>query len=258
MEGEVHSVSSQRDHAEIGRTAPQIICRAILHDHVAQLIVHNHQLEQANATLVAGVVAILAALATIEFLVAQFVDIDSQVHQNLAVDFGLFTAFAADATHQPLRQNGFDAGCNQERRNPHIFHARNRARRVVGVQGAEHQVTGQRSLHGNLRRFQIANLADQNGVRILPQDRSQARGKRNTDVMIDRNLHNAIDVILNGILGRNQFVFNRIQFTERRVEGRGLARTRRTRHQYNTVRSIDDLAEDSQHRFVHAHVGQVQ
>ena len=53
---------------------------------------------------------------------------------------------------------------------PMSFEPRDRARRVVRVQRAEHQVTRERRLHGDLGRFQIANLAHQDLVRVLPQE----------------------------------------------------------------------------------------
>ena len=45
--------------------------------------------------------------------------------------------------------------------------------RIVGVQRAEHGVTGQRSLDGDLGGFEVANFADQDLVRVLSQDGSQ-------------------------------------------------------------------------------------
>ena len=44
---------------------------ALLHDHVAQVVVHDHQLEQADAPLVARVVADVAAAAAEELLAAE-------------------------------------------------------------------------------------------------------------------------------------------------------------------------------------------
>jgi hypothetical protein len=44
---------------------------------------------------------------------------------------------------------------------------------VVRVQRREHEVAGQRRLHGDLRRLEIAYLADHDDVGILAQDRAQ-------------------------------------------------------------------------------------
>ena len=83
------------------------------------------------------------------------------------------------------------------------------------MQRAEYGVTGQRSLHRNFGRFDVSNFADQNLIRILPQDRSQRQRERHSDSMINRNLNNAIDVVLDRIFGRDQFVFDLIELAER-------------------------------------------
>ncbi len=93
---------------------------------------------------------------------------------------------AADATDQALSQNGFDGGRDHERRDPHVLQTRDRAGRVVGVQRAEDEVAGQRGLHGDFGRLQVANLTHQDPVGILPQDGPQAIRKRVADFRVDR------------------------------------------------------------------------
>ena len=77
----------------------------------------------------------------------------------------LFAALRADPPHQPLGQDRLDRGRDQERRHAHVAQPRDRAGGVVGVQRAEHHVPGERRLHGDLGRFQVADLADQDLVR---------------------------------------------------------------------------------------------
>jgi hypothetical protein len=43
-------------------------------------------------------------------------------------------------------------------------------RRVVGVQGRKHHVPGLGRLDGDVGRFQVANLADHDDVRILAEE----------------------------------------------------------------------------------------
>ena len=45
------------------------------------------------------------------------------------------------------------------------------------VQGREHQMSGQRGADRDLRRLQVAHLADEDHVGILPQERPQGRGE---------------------------------------------------------------------------------
>ena len=53
------------------------------------------------------------------------------------------------------REEGLDAQVEQ---------SQDRARRVVGVQGREHQVAGERRLNRDDRRLQVADLAHQDDV----------------------------------------------------------------------------------------------
>ena len=52
-----------------------------------------------------------------------------------------------------------------------------RLRRRVGVQGGEDEVAGLGDASGRLDRLQVAHLADQDHVRVLPQRRAQASAK---------------------------------------------------------------------------------
>ena len=118
----------------------------------------------------------------------------------------------ANAPHQPLGQDRLDRGGDQKRRYAHVAQAGDRAGRVVRVQRAEHHMTGQRRLYRDLGRFDVANLAHQDPVRILPQDGPQALGERVADRGVDRHLHDAVDVVLDRVFGRDQLVLDVIQF----------------------------------------------
>ena len=69
-------------------------------------------------------------------------------------------------------------------------------------------VAGERGLHGDLGRFQVANLADQDLVGVLPQDGPQAVGERVADRGVDRHLDDAVDVVLDRVFGGDQLVFD--------------------------------------------------
>ena len=125
-----------------------------------------------------------------------------------------FAAVGANLADQPLRQHGLERGREQKRRHAHVAQAGDRAGGVVGVQRAEDHVAGERGLHGDLGRLQVADFAHQDFVRILPQDRSQALGERVADVRIDRNLHDAVDLVFHGILGGDQLVFDHVDLVE--------------------------------------------
>ena len=56
--------------------------------------------------------------------------------------------------------------CSSGRHPQHAFH---RLVRRIGVQSAEHQVTGLGGFQSNGERLPVADLADQNHVRVLSQ-----------------------------------------------------------------------------------------
>jgi hypothetical protein len=73
-------------------------------------------------------------------------------------------------------------------RDAHVHQARNGLRRVVGVQGGEHQVAGLRGLDRDLGGFQVADFADHDDVRVLAQEGAQAPRRRSCR-LLDVLLH---------------------------------------------------------------------
>ena len=78
-----------------------------------------------------------------------------------------------------------------------------RARGVVRVQRAEHHVPGQRRLDRHLGRFQVADFADQDHVRVVPQDRPQGAGERQADLRVRLDLADAGLMVLDRVLDRD-------------------------------------------------------
>ena len=111
------------------------------------------------------------------------------------------------------------------------------------MQCAEHQVTGKRSLHGDLGSFLIADFTDQNRVRVLSQHRSQNAPECQLDVGLDLTLNDAVDVVFDRILGGNQLAARIVQLAQGRVKRRRLARTRRARADGDSVGLVNELAD---------------
>ena len=61
-----------------------------------------------------------------------------------------------------------------ERRDAHVQQARQRRRRVVGVQRRQHHVAGLRGLDRDVGGLEVADFADHDDVRILAQERLAA------------------------------------------------------------------------------------
>src|SRR5262249_40036433 len=116
----------------------------------------------------------------------------------------------------------------------------------------------QRGLHGNLGRLQVANLTDQDDIRVLPQDRPQRGCKGQLNISIDRALADAIDFVLDGVFRRDDFVLNGVQLAEGRVERCRLARTSRPGDQDDAVGLVNQLAEAGQHGRLQTDLFQVE
>jgi hypothetical protein len=67
----------------------------------------------------------------------------------------------AQLAHQALGDDAVHGRGHQVVLDPHVEQAGERARGVVGVQGREYQMAGERRLDRDLRGLQVADLADQ-------------------------------------------------------------------------------------------------
>ena len=77
---------------------------------------------------------------------------------------------------------------------------RDRGRGAVGVERGKHQVAGQRGLDRDLRRLQVADLADHDDVRVLAQDRAQRMREGEADLRLHLDLVDAGQLVLDRIL----------------------------------------------------------
>ena len=126
------------------------------------------------------------------------------------------------------------------------------------MQCAEHHMACQRRLDGDFRRFQIADLAHQDDIRVVAQNRTQAGGEGDADVRINRYLNDSVDTVFNGVFRGNQLVGDLVQLAERRVQRRGLARPRGAGNQHDAVGNVNHLAHSLQRLFVHPNLFQIQ
>ena len=108
-------------------------------------------------------------------------------------------AVLAEHAHEALGEHGFERGGDEIRLDAHVHQPRHRAGRVVGVQRGENQVAGQRRLHGDLRRFLVADFADENHVRVVAQDRAQAAREGQPGLFGDLDLVDALELIFDRV-----------------------------------------------------------
>ena len=90
-------------------------------------------------------------------------------------DIDGLNATGADAADEPLGHDHVDGGCDQEWLDAHVHEAGDGFRGAVGVQRAEHKVSGERGLDGDFGGFKVADFADQDDVGILAQETSAGR-----------------------------------------------------------------------------------
>ena len=148
------------------------------------------------SALVAGAVAVFAALAVIEVLARHVVGTQLQLHELLFAGSKLRLALGADFSDQALGDDAFNGRGDEERLQAQVQQSGDRAGGVVGVQGAEHQVARQGRLHGDFGCLLVADFADQDHVGILTQHRTQDAGESQLDIRLDLALDDAVDVVL--------------------------------------------------------------
>src|SRR5436305_53213 len=176
---------AQTDHADLRRFFLDVDGRAAGEDQLADVVVDGHHFDQSDAAFVAGVVALLTAAALVHRERPDLVLLEADVQQRLGLDVYRFLALRADAARETLRGDELHRGRHEERLDAHVHQAVDGRRRVVRVQRREHEMAGERGLDGDLGGLEVADLADQDDVRILPQEGAERGG----EVQADRFLH---------------------------------------------------------------------
>src|SRR5436190_16902227 len=89
--------AAQRDHAALGRLPLDVDGRAAGEDELADVVVDDHDLDEADAPFVAAVVALLAAAALVDREGADLVLLEAEVQQRLRGHLARLLAVLADA-----------------------------------------------------------------------------------------------------------------------------------------------------------------
>src|SRR5262249_16015809 len=130
--------------------------------------------------------------------------------------------------------------------------------RVVGVQGAEDQVTRQRRLDGNLSGIEVAHFADEDDIRVMTQNAAHGGGEGQANLRMHLNLADSRLLILDGVLDGDDLGDLVLDLVEGRVQRGGLAGASRTGHQDYAVRPVDQLLEDAVNVRQKADIGEVE
>ena len=127
-------------------------------------------------------------------------------------------AFRADPAQQPLRHHRPQRRRHQERFHPHVDQSGDRARRVVGVQRTEHQVTGQRGVDGDFSGFNVADLSDHDDVRRLTEHRAERRGEGHLHVPVHLHLVDAGQLVFDRVFDGDDLAARSVDRVKKRVE----------------------------------------
>src|ERR1043166_6754289 len=92
----------------------------------------------------------------------------------------------------------------------------------------------ERRLDGNLRRLEVARFPHHDAIRVLPEKRPQRSRKRESDRFVHRHLNDSLEIVLNRLLGCEEFRIDRIDPAKTRIECRGFSGTGRTRSEEHT------------------------
>ena len=96
----------------------------------------------------------------------------------------------------------------------------------------DHQVPGERGAHRDVRGFLVANFAEHEHLRILPEQMPRGLGEGESARLVHLGLHDAGDDLLDGIFDRDDVPSaQRGEIGEAGVNGRGLAAARRAGEQ---------------------------
>ncbi len=145
-------------------------------------------------------------------------------------------AVAAEPPGEALRDDEADRGCDRVGLDAHVDHAGQGRRRIVRVQGRQHEVSRLRGLDGDLGGLQVADLTDHDDVRVLAQERAHRRGERQPHLAVDVHLVDAGEIDFRRILGGGDVGVLAVEEVETGVERHGLAAAGGTGDQDHALR----------------------
>jgi len=110
------------------------------------------------------------------------------------------------------------------------------------MEGGEDQVSGQGGMNGDFSCLGIPDLADEDDIRILTDNRSQGIGEGESDRRFDLNLIDPSQLILHGVFYRDDLLIGELIFPGH-SKGWSSFTPRRARDENDSVRPMDQVSE---------------
>ena len=144
---------------------------------------------------------------------------------------------------EALGDDGGEGVRDHPRLDAEVDQAHDRLHRARGVKRREDEVPGERGLQRDRRRLGVADLADEDDVGVLAQDRAQPRREGEARARVGLSLVDRRDVDLDGVLQRHHVHARRVEELHERVERRRLARPGRTARHHEALGPAHDVAD---------------
>src|SRR6266849_1027844 len=234
---------AKRNHTLLDGRALDFGCRAAVHNHLADMVGQVQEFADGSAAVIAGAGAFEAACAFGKTKFEGARRIDAAFAQLLRGEFLRALAIFANEANQSLGHDAVEGRNEIVGLDAHVDETADDVGDVVGVDGSEHQVPGERGLNGDLRGFLVADFADHDFVRVVAEDGAQTAGEGETLFFVDGNLGDAAKLVFDGGFDSDDFVFVGFDFVDGGVERGGFAGTGRAGDQHHAVGLANVAAE---------------
>lgn len=156
-------------------------------------------------------------------------------------------AMGAQAPHQTLGKDKDDLPGQQRRAKPQIDKTGNRTKGVGGVKCRQNPVAGHCRAHCHAGGFLVAHLANQQHVRVLPQDGADAIGIGHVARPPQIALSHPGQFIFDRLFQRHDVEFGGVERAEQCIERGGLAAAGRSGDNHDALRPRDQPLQRRHH-----------
>lgn len=142
LAGLIDGILAQRVHSLLEREILDFVGRLALDDQSAELLGDRNQLKNGETAGIPRVLAIIATMTAEKLCGFRLLVVHPELLAQLLRNLDGLLAVGANSSHQTLSAGQGHAGCDQERLDLHVNEAGDGTGGIIGVQGAQHLVTG--------------------------------------------------------------------------------------------------------------------